>query len=204
MAKVFGVKELEDKVRATFDKSIKSSSNLDRLAKLAKDRIYQTVKTGSSMSGGVKAKLKELSDGYKKYRRKYQTIYKTGDYFSPTRSNLTFTGQMLDALTYKIVASKGAFEIYVSATVRTATNKVNALKVAKSLMGKKSVRRRAKRALQDRSGVRDERLTNAEVAQKVADNGRPFLGLDERSKERLRSEIIKDLRRAISIKGLRS
>lgn len=204
MAKVFGVKELEDKVRATFNNTIRSNSNLRYIATLVKDRIYQTVKTGYSMAGGEKHRLAPLSASYKKYRAKYQTIYKTGEFFSPSRSNLTFTGQMLNALDFKIVKTNlsGGFEIFVKNSLRQATNAIDKIKTAKSLLSKKT-RRNATRALNDRSGASSERLTNADVAAQVSENGRPFIGVDERTIQRIRSEVIKDLRRAISIKGLR-
>lgn len=55
----------------------------------------ETRKSNSLVTGG---KLAPLSNSYKKYR-KGNTIHKktsTGDFFVPTKSNLTLTGQMLD------------------------------------------------------------------------------------------------------------
>lgn len=154
------------------------------------------------MAGGSLHKIKSLAPGYKKYRKKYQEIYKTGEFFSPNRSNLTFTGQMLDALTYKVNRAGASFEVFVKNTMRQATNKVSKSKVAKALSNKKT-RRKALKALSSRTGREDEAKTNAEVASDVADKGRPFLGLDARSRDRLRSEIIKDLRRTLRSRGLR-
>lgn len=58
-----------------------------------KDIIYKRVKSGSGVNKGNKEKLKPLSQSYIEYRKKNKP---QGKFASPTRSNLTNTGQMLD------------------------------------------------------------------------------------------------------------
>jgi len=180
MAKLIGVREMQDRVTTTFEKSISNRSFLTFLANFTKERIFNTVKQGYSMAGGEKHKLKPLSTGYKNYRKKFQEIHPVGTFFSPNRSNLTLTGQMLEALTFKVSQAKGIFEVFVKDSPRDPTPPISL------------------RAIKE-----PPRMSNAEVAKEVADKGRPFLGLDSASMKRIRNEVLKDLRLQLRRSGLR-
>lgn len=65
-----------------------------------KSRTREGIGLNSKTGNSLKA-LDELSDGYKKFRRKHQS--KLSKVTSPDESNLTATGQMLNAIVAKIV-----------------------------------------------------------------------------------------------------
>lgn len=179
MAKV-EVKTRLDKFSATLRKAIRSSSTLKMVAAFMKTRIYQYTKRGQSLV--LEAKLAPLSQGYVEYRKrllkskeskilkkvagkkaaKNRALKKFGEFFSPSRSNLTLSGQMLDALKSEVDEQKGQVTVFVESSSRN-----------------------------------DSDLNNAEVAKKVAENGRPFIGLDRVGRDRIRRMVVAELRRAL-------
>lgn len=164
-------------------RAIRSRAMLQEIAVFIQTRIYQNTKRG--YYAGVRknlAKFRPLSEGYVAARKallkggesstlKKLGLKKTakklaknnfGEFFSPARSNLTMTGQMLDALQSAVDAGKGQVTISVSNTSR-----------------------------------KGEDLTNAQVAVRVAEAGRPFLGLDGTGRDRVVRMVIADLRRGL-------
>lgn len=196
MAKVQVVSRV-DRYTATLRKAIRDTRLLREVASFMRTRIYQYTKRGMSLatlrqrrgSGnklvGDAKKLKGLSPLYIEYRKsllkdqdkiaargvfgkrsrknsRKRALTKFGEFFSPSRSNLTLTGQMLDALKSDIDAVAGQATVYVDSTSRT-----------------------------------DSELNNAEVAKKVAEEGRPFLGLDRVGRDRIRRMAIAHIRRSL-------
>ena len=80
-------------------------STLIEVATFARKRIQQQTRLGNSMPN--KAKLKPLSAGYREARAN-----KKGgtdpQFFSPSKSNLTLSGQMLASLKERIVQTPGS------------------------------------------------------------------------------------------------
>lgn len=176
-----------ERVIEILQREIRTQRFLDWIAVFARDRIYKNTKRGYYPGvQRVLSKLKPLSPGYiqfrknllkrkigrvkgvgntpkeiKKYKRD-RALMSFGDNFSPAKSNLTMTGQMLDALEANVVAGK--IVITVEATPRRDS---------------------------------EEGLTNKDVAKKVINEGRPFLGLDSKGVDRIRKQAIADLRRSL-------
>ena len=105
----------------------------DSLARLARSIIYNRVKTGKGASGAKTTKLASLEPSTNAVRqgkgimrtfntkRGKKTVFipgidgrpeSTGEFFSPGKSNLTFSGQMLDSITFKIRGTFG-FTLYI-------------------------------------------------------------------------------------------
>lgn len=101
-------------------------------------------------------RFKPLSERYREFRSKYRGP--KGKLFKPNKSNLTFTGQMLE-----------------------------------SLRGRSNLRNQTVTIFA--TGTRDDGQTNKEVAEHVADQGRPFLGLDLKGIKRIENIIRRDVRR---------
>jgi hypothetical protein len=172
VAKVLNVEKIQSKVRFVLDKFISSKSLLEEIGKFSRERIYSFAKSGKSLFGNDDPnKIKPLSKGYINYRRKIEKVAPVGPLFSPGRSNLTFTGQMLNALIYKIKSK--AVEVFVKDSPRDESPKLTD---------------------KPRKGPR---LTNAQVAAKLAKEGRPFIGMDRLGRERIKKIAIKELRKAI-------
>ena len=160
--------------RATreINRIIKGQTLLLEIASFVRSRIYAFTKRGLSLARNRENpdKIKALSPRYVKWRRslsRKKAKVRTGYLFAPGRSNLTLTGQMLDALRQKATPAESTIEVFVE----------------------NSRRREA--------GRYEDELTNAQVARKVAENGRPFLGLDRTGRDRIRRMVIAELRRAL-------
>jgi phage gpG-like protein len=172
-----------DKVVALLQREIRNKSRLRLIAEFILERVYQNTKRGYYAGSNKNlAKLKPLSQNYIEYRKsllgaetesasgfsrkskKKRALKKFGDFFSPSKSNLTLTGQLLDALVSKVEGNQAIVEVSNS----------------------------------QRSDVQPGDLsTNAEVARKVIEDGRPFMRLDIVGQNRIRTEIIRQLRRAL-------
>jgi len=91
-----------------FERIVSNKQFLLSVGKKAKDVIRKRVKSGygvnnSASSKAVRQKLKPLSPGYIKSRRRIVL----GEFGKPSRSNLTLTGEMLNSILVKVFAVKG-------------------------------------------------------------------------------------------------
>jgi hypothetical protein len=184
------------KAFAKIDDVIKSRVVLATISTFWRDRVYQFTKRGLTLAkirqrGGpptIPLKLKPLSPNYIEYRKSLvqgeakrlrggilrrsakaaskKAKKSFGEFFSPARSNLTLTGQLLDAVDSDYDSEAGTVTVFVKATSRTGAEP-------------------------------DEPQTNAELAVKVAEEGRPFLGLDLIGRARIRRIVIAELRRQL-------
>lgn len=87
---------------------------LQEFGEAMRDMIYRRVKAGKgltsdkvSVGGNSLTKLKELSPGYQRYRRKKDL----GPFGSARRSNLTFSGELLESIIVKITGKGVTVEI---------------------------------------------------------------------------------------------
>lgn len=104
-------KELEQKINV-FNAQFRL-----KLGQMARDLIYKRVKSGYGTTnlqpGNAKrARLKPLSKSYVEQRRKR----KLGKFGSPGRSNLTLSGQMLDAIL--VQANARGIKVYIDNSKR--------------------------------------------------------------------------------------
>ena len=166
-----------------FDKSkltkelIKAITNLgyDRAGRFVVNRIKSEVRKGISPVTGKS--FKPLTASTIARRRKLAELNKTNTHYSAGDSNLTFTGQLLNALTYSVRYS-GLFNKLIIFT-------------------KDSVRKPYKTRL----GIKELPQTNLEIQEKV-ELERPYIGLDKVGEEILKQMLINDLERELKkIKG---
>lgn len=141
-----------NKVRASLEKDLRDSLNESRMKKVGEfliERIRIRTRLGYGVSGNMKPreKLKPLAETTKDIRKGFKKAGKLSEFTTPGRSNLTFTGQMLDNLVVRVI-SMGKIVIDVTGT-----------------------RKKLKK---------DDLGTNKEVAQKVTDEGRPFMYLTDK------------------------
>lgn len=93
------LKDFTDKFKEAMEDIVDNISKpeaMEKLGEAAAELIKKRTRLGYGVdeSGGSKAKLKPLSEPYKKTRKKHKP---TGP-STPAKSNLTYTGQMLDDL----------------------------------------------------------------------------------------------------------
>lgn len=81
-------------------KAFKNKALMDKIGKFTVDLIRKRTLLGYGVAdqGGKKEKLKALSAGYKKWRKKNPPPGPS----SPAKSNLTYTGDMLRAIDYNV------------------------------------------------------------------------------------------------------
>jgi hypothetical protein len=175
--KIKGISQIEKKYRETFKKVKSSKPMLNEVGQFTVTTIAQSARRRKPLnSQGVFKNIKESTKRRRKSDAKYNKTHPT---FSPNRSNLTFSGQLIDALRFQI---KGIANIVVD--------------VAGSL---RSPRR-------DKKGrpIDDDLQTNQAVDADLRSRGF-FLftqkGLDDNEKYKLRINNIlkKYVRRAIKV-----
>ena len=97
------IKKLEKTVEETISKAA-----LKDVGVFARDLVVKRTRLGYGVQKDLasKKRLAKLSPRYVKRRKMFDEL---SENTSPSRSNLTLTGQMLDSITVKV--SKGSFEI---------------------------------------------------------------------------------------------
>lgn len=152
----FKLKFANNYLKFKLDRALENKAMYVELAEFMRTRIYQNTKRG--YYGGIKknlAKFKPLSDGYIESRRealkgkvkenkkgllgrkrsakaaRKKAIKNFGEFFAPPRSNLTFTGDLLNALDVDFDAKNRTIRAYVEASPRSDGSGLSNLEVAK-------------------------------------------------------------------------
>jgi phage gpG-like protein len=173
------VKNLEtvlNKIKTALEALPEGAYLLEELAIMTRDRIFDITKSGYTLGFNTerKQKLKGLAWLTKRLRKWHQDKgLRTGSRFSPGKSNLTYTGQMLDAMDYSSNSRMQRFKIFVPETARKEVGS-----------GPKHKRN-------------EENLNNAQVAKRVAKDGRPFLGIDRQGRQNIVNRVKRELRTVI-------
>lgn len=95
MAKFKDFKSLFKSINKKVDE-LTNKSGMDEVGEEAVDMVKKRTRLGYGADGRKKEKLGKLSEGYQKQRKKKKLSKST----SPSKSNLTNTGKMLDDLTH--------------------------------------------------------------------------------------------------------
>lgn len=98
------VKKFKDKMNKIRNSLLKKRT-LEDIGKKASDMIRVRTRLGYGLKekGSLKQKkLEKLSKGYKSYRKRNKPPGPT----TPAKSNLTYTGDMLDDIDYKVLGEK--------------------------------------------------------------------------------------------------
>ena len=158
------------KIQAVFS----SEKVSGRIARFAIRRIKDKSREGDSLKTGKP--FKPLTNATDRRKEMLAQLNKVSKFYVPGISNVTFTGQLLNAITFKLkngLAGK-LINIFVKDSKR---------RPVKGLRGKKL-----------------KSKTNKQVAEEVAENGRPILGMDSEGTRQIKrillSEIKKEIRRS--------
>lgn len=124
-------------LKADLDRYIQSvvtKQMLKEFGEQMRDIIFNRVKAGKGLSskkvsvgGNSLQKLKDLSESYIDFRRKHPP---RGEFASARRSNLTYTGELLDAIIVKVRGESVTVEIENRAHSSGQTTREVAKKVA--------------------------------------------------------------------------
>ena len=150
------------------ERTVLNSKSMLRLGRITKNIIKDRTKSGLNSHG---VKLKKLSDPYVD-RRKFTGV--PGQFGAPERSNLTYTGQLLES--FDITGSLGTFSVIIPNTER----------------------RRPPDEKGKRFGIGKDKLSNSQVAEQVAKNGRPFFSISKDEGQILAKDVEDNVRRVLN------
>lgn len=171
----------EEKIRQFKDKYGKRIKEITKevtkdTGEMAYDLLYIRTKSGFGTNGPLKA----LSPSYVDFRKRWSAFL--ADDTSPSESNLTATGQLLDALFLRVVADK--FFIKVNSKNREEGLGGESLEEVKRDVYKGKGKDRKK--VGEKTTGYQSRLTNDQVRKFVEDAGRVFLEFNEDEKRQIR------------------
>ena len=171
------IKRVEEQTRTAFEKVIANRKLLNEVGEIVVTDIQFQTRRGQSIPNN--ARLKPLSKKWRETRGQIADATDTHPAYSQRRSNLTLTGQLLDALTWRIVKS-GVIETLF-----------------------KSTRRRAYffRRLDGRITKRETTISNEELAEYVQKD-RPFVGIRPQITDRIKIKVLEYLRRSSRVLNL--
>ena len=114
------------KIVGKFKKKTFQKEVMSKLAKETLKIIYKRTKSGKGVSSDTArstslVRLKALSPKYVERRKK---ATRTGPFFSPKKSNLTMTGQLLEAMGFKV--NKTGYSVFIKNSRRSEGGITNA------------------------------------------------------------------------------
>ncbi len=181
-----GLNTLAKRYGDKFKEVIKSKSLLTDLGnEIVKDVRFQARRGNTTNETGNQGKMDPLKQSWRDKRKEFaKRGQQTHQAYSANRSNLTFSGQLLDALsitkienasvTVGFTGTHRPYEVPYKETFRRNGVTVNANRAGTTKLGKP--------------------LSNAELASYVQ-NKRPFMNLRKEFVERLKTLVIRFIRR---------
>lgn len=108
--KVTGVKNVQDNIRRMLDEVRKDPQTLAEIANVTVDLIQGTTRSGKSLSND--SAFPPLSKTWQ-YQRDHLLKYNAADeyFLGSSKSNLTFTGQLINSIKARIFPSNGTVEV---------------------------------------------------------------------------------------------
>jgi hypothetical protein len=206
------LKALEENTRKAFEKVIRNQDLLNDIGKTIITDIQFQTRRGSSIPNNGK-KFDKLSKKWIDMRARIGQAQGGGEAFSPQRSNLTLSGQLLNSL---VTVIQGAGKILITFT---GTHSPYRYELLEYYTVKKRKGRRINKGpikgfdggrgnLQYRNTNRSgqttlgEEMLNAELADLVAEQGRPFLGIRDAIRDRIKRQVVAFIRRSSRVLSL--
>lgn len=166
------------------------------LGEYASKRIVMMARSGKRMANGEATRLKPLSPEYIEFREKFMTGEKTGAkrtqkkakkatkakvvdpaFFKPDRSNLTFTGQYLESI---------------------RVTKIDRASRTLTIEPDDTPRKKGPRFIKSSGEV-----TNKEIAEYQAKQGRNIFGMDKQGVQVMKTKVLNEIRKQLRKKLLR-
>jgi hypothetical protein len=177
---------LEKDTKDRINRVIQNHQLINELGKIAVDTLKFTARKGISPETGER--FKTLSKGWRKERDRISEASPTHPAYSKNRSNLTLTGQLLDAIkfTYSVTTRSIFIRLFMDGTHQPYRKKYMESFTRKTKGGKTTVNT-------GRSGFYKvgKEISNLKLAQYVSEAGRPFFGFSERLKDKLLTQMKK-------------
>lgn len=169
------VENLDSSIKKAFDKVIRSQAMLNEIGNsITSDIVDQTRNKAKSIPD--KSRLASLSKGWIERRKKLSDYNETDSTFAPTKSNLTFTGQLLNALMHKITGI-GKLQVGFFDSVHEPYKNKDGKSIGNP-------------------------IKNEDLARYVAEQGRPFIGIRDLTKRKINRIVRTYVRRALNVAKL--
>lgn len=166
---VSGLKAVRERVEKVFSEILKDKNQADEIGQAIVNEHQRLIRTGVSPADGNR--FKPLTKETKKRRDWLSKYNATHEKYSVSKSNLTFTGQLVEAITFKF-KSPNSFDIFVNKDRREPYS--------------------------GKSGSYSHNIpNNAEVASYQKEMGRPMLGVTEKMRGIVNRLVIRNLRRLL-------
>ena len=201
MVKIKNIDKVSRTLRDVFKNVAKEQVVLDAIGKMMLDRILFNARRGRSLENNVSpVPFKNLKPITKTIRRVVQkTSPQSVDpqFFKPNKANVTFTGQLLDSLSFK--SKKNSVAITISG--RRQNIDFESLKRKLSTTSGGAVRntafnRRAQFAL-NFAAESKQASTNSKVYDNLVEQGYGFIGVDEKGVKLAKKIVLDEFRRTI-------
>lgn len=185
--------KVESNVRDAFKKVISNNKMMGEIGKTVTDDIkFQTRRRVSIPLGSNFPALKD-----EKWKRLRDRVQGKHESYGKNRSNLTVTGQLLDSLKW-LTSGPGKLKIYFEGTHKPyIIQKLQSWK-RRAYSRKDGTRVSATTIKSNNSGnlKTGREIKNQDLASFVASQGRPFVGVRDKIKERINRIVIAYIRRA--------
>jgi hypothetical protein len=165
--------KLEGNVRAAFQKVIRSQAMLNEVGQLVVTDVVEQTRNEKSIP--LKKDLRLLKEKWITRKSKIVDTNQTSPFYEEGKSNLTFTGQLLNSFTWAI-EGVGKIRLFFQGTHQPYKN------IDGTTSGKS--------------------ISNEDLAKYVADGGRPFVGVRPAIKRRVNRIVKTYLKRALIVARL--
>lgn len=183
MAKRFkGLEKLNDLLANLFRNDIFDQTFLQKQADFVVERIRAFTRGGRSIAGQKPVKLKPLSQSYIQVREgavKFRTI-------NGKKVPFPEPDERLNKVDPEFFEPRLSNLTFTGQMLRSLNARVQGTKM-----------------IVETTGSRDDGKTNSEVAGYVAQQGRPFIGLDQTGIARIRREAVREIRKILRSKKRR-
>jgi len=167
------IKKFKEKYGVEIKKALKLAT--EQAAKSTMEKVIKRTKAGI----GTEGDLKELSTSYIEFRKRWSSFLAKDT--SPSKSNLTATGQLLEALYYRVVGTR----FFIKVNSKNRDEGLGGEELVKVQVTKKKSEYKSK-------------LTNDQVRQFTEDAGREFLKLSDEEKKELEKFTADILKKSLS------
>ena len=106
---ISGIKEISESTKSIINLAIADEQHLKELAEVFKKSVVGSARTGKDPDG---KKFKPLSKSWIARKKVLATVNQPSEFYSKNRSNITFTGQLLNSFKYKINKAEVAITFF--------------------------------------------------------------------------------------------
>jgi hypothetical protein len=99
-------KKAFDNIERKLKKVTTSKKLLNQIGEFLVEDVKATTRKGRVVDDEKFKGNSKLKPSTKKWRKKYETVNSTGEAYSTNKSNLTFTGELINSIVYKISGGK--------------------------------------------------------------------------------------------------